>query len=70
MEKEKVQAEKELMTAYMTAYFHRVEKLESFETYRKRLDGVDASEPEKKGMSNEAMLAKVMELHNSMNGQT
>lgn len=67
MEKEKVKAEKELMTAYMTAYFHRVEKLEPFETYRKRLDG---SEPQNTQMSDNDMLNKIMQLHKTMNGQT
>ena len=69
MEKEKAEAEKDLMVAYMTAYFHRVEKLESFETYRQRLDGVEV-EPVKKEMSVDEMLQKVMQIHESMNGQT
>lgn len=56
------------MNAYMTAYFYRVEKLERFETYRSRLDQAEETKP--KQMSNEDMLAKVMALHNSMNGET
>jgi hypothetical protein len=69
MENEKAKAEKDLMISYMTAYFQRVEKLEPFETYRQRLDGVEA-EPIKKGMSVEEMLQKVTQIHESMNGQT
>lgn len=66
-EQQKSEAEKDLLSSYMTAYFHRVEKLEPFETYRKRLDG---TETEKKGMSDDEMLQKILQLHNTMNGAT
>lgn len=62
-----MEAEKDLLTAYMTAYFHRVEKLEPFETYRKRLD---QAEPEQKKMSDDDMLQKILQLNNAMNGTT
>lgn len=64
-EKQKIEAEKDLLNAYMTAYFQRVDKLEQFETYRKRLDKAEDSQ---KQMSNEDMLKKVMELNAMMNG--
>lgn len=62
-EKQKQKGENDLLLAYMTAYFHRIEKLESFDTYRKKM-----SEPEKKVMSDEEMLAKVTQLHGLFGG--
>jgi hypothetical protein len=64
-EKQKEEAEKDLLTAYMTAYFHRIEKLEPFETYRSKLYNAEQDE---KASSNEDLLQKVLQLHEKMNG--
>lgn len=63
-EKQKAEAEKDLLTSYMTAYFHRIEKLEPFETYRSKLDN---AEPEKKRMTDEDMLQKVLRFNQILN---
>lgn len=64
MQKEKERAERELSIAYTTAYFHRVERLEPLDTYRKQMNG----ETKKKAMTSEEMLQKVMELNAKMGG--
>jgi hypothetical protein len=66
-EKNKKEAESDLLTAYMTAYFHRVDKLESFEHYHKKFSG---QEEEKRFMTDEEMLAKVAELNAVFGGST
>lgn len=66
-EKYMLQSENDLLSAYMTAYFHRVEKLETFETYRSKMTG---KEQVPKGMSDDHMLAKVAQLNGMYGGIT
>lgn len=67
-EKQKQEAEKDLLNAYMTAYFHRIDKLETFETYRGKMDEQD--KPKSTGMSDESMLRMVEQLNARMGGNT
>jgi hypothetical protein len=64
MQKEKERVENELVVAYTTAYFHRVERLEPLEHYTKQMQG----EKPNKSMSDDDMLKKVLELNAKMGG--
>lgn len=64
-EKQKQEAEKDLLNSYMMAYFQRIDKLEAFETYRSKLD---ETEDKKDSMTDSEMLKKVEQLNRMFGG--
>lgn len=66
-EKAKIDSERDLLNAYMTAYFHRVDKLETFDTY---LNKVEKTKEKRKEMTNDEMLEKVKQLNRLFGGNT